>query len=204
MKSILFSTFLFVSVIANAQFMKDDKFIGGTFYATVQKSSNGSNSEGNYSSCTLSPSGGFFLNDKYAIGGGIGYSVTRQKYEYDPDVNQEYRINAVEVHAFASRYFVIADRFFFRATGSLYYDREHRIEENNDAEFKSKSYTIGINIRPSLLFFPTSNWGIEAGIGNFGISHWRSLSYENKSTSVSLDYGSFYLGFAYYFRTPRG
>jgi hypothetical protein len=119
MKSILFNAFLFVSFIANAQFMKDDKFIGGTFYATVQKSSNGSNSEGNYSSCTLSPSGGFFLNDKYAIGGGIGYSVTRQKYEYDPDVNQEYRINAVEVHAFASRYFVIADRFFFRATGSL-------------------------------------------------------------------------------------
>ena len=202
MKFILISAFLCMSLVANAQFAKGDKFVGGTFSFNAQ-SSDGNSFETTYTACSFSPSVGYFLNDKYAVGGGIGYSYSRQKAEYDPDQFQEIIGRNLLIHAFVGRYFMISNQFFFKLTGSLSYDRGSQEQDNGTTENKTKNYSLSLYARPSLLFLPSPRWGIEAGIGNLGIQHWRSLSNEFKGTSVYLDYGSFYLGFAYYFRMPR-
>jgi hypothetical protein len=103
---------------------------------------------------------------------------------------------------FAKRFFPLSETFFFSATGSVDYDRFRSTSTASGGyESTTKSYRIGLNVSPSLIFFPSRNWAIEGTIGGLSLSHSRGISDESKSTSFGLNYGSISLGFAYYFRS---
>jgi lipopolysaccharide assembly outer membrane protein LptD (OstA) len=160
--------------------VRGDKFIGGTFSFNTQQSSGGLNeSETKASSFEVSPSIGYFLNEKLSIGGGLGYSVNHQKNIYD-FATQEYTSRYITVGAFVKRYFMISDKFFFTVRVNASYGRGVQINETGGSESKSKGYNIALSAQPSLLFFPSPKWGIEGSIGSLGFAHYRDLSYGSK------------------------
>jgi lipopolysaccharide assembly outer membrane protein LptD (OstA) len=200
MKYILLTLLVFVSLLSNAQFARGDKFIGGHFSFSTQQSSGGLNdSESKNTWFELSPSVGFFLNDKFAVGGRVAYSSNRQK-NTDDFSTQEYKSHSVSIGAFVKRYFAISDNFFFVLSGNANYGRGVQVNESGGSEIKTKGHNIGMYISPSLLFFPSSKWGIEASIGSLSLNHYRDLSHDSKNTSFNVTYGTFSLGFAYYLR----
>jgi hypothetical protein len=196
MKNSFVVFFVFVSFLANAQFVRGNKFIAGTFSISTQHAS--TNNSGtpvtNGHMFELSPAFGYFLNDKYAVGGGIGFISTSQKTTYDPNQSFEYESQAITFRAFAKRYFLISDNFYFMMTGSVDFSRGKQ-GQNPD---KTKYYSLGLSFKPAFIFFPSPKWGIEGGIGNLGFSHTRNLSEEEKYNNFYLNYGTLYLGFAYY------
>jgi hypothetical protein len=202
MKSALCFLLLLTCHLCTAQFAKGDKFIGGGYSATVRNSSNGNGEDSNYRSFQIYPQLGYFLNERYAVGGGISYFSALNENDYGQGTYQNYRDRGVGIHAFAKRYFTIAEKFFFSVGGTASYDRSRSKVENGSAESTRKGYVISLNMTPSLIFFPSPNWAIEGGIGGLSLSHSRSLSDDSKSTSFGLNYGSFSLGFSYFFRGP--
>lgn len=68
--------------VASAQFVKGDRFIAGGYSVSVQNSSTGNGEENRHRSFQVYPEVGFFLNDRYAVGGGVRYSSATSKYDY--------------------------------------------------------------------------------------------------------------------------
>jgi hypothetical protein len=142
---------------------------------------------------------GFFLNERYAVGGGLSYSSTLNEYEFGGG-HQIRKTRGFGVHLFVKRYFLISEKFFFSMDGSVGYDRGRTTMETGSTESTSKSYNISMSATPSLIFFPSPNWAIEGSIGGLSLTHSRGVSDESKSTFFGLNYGSISLGFAYFFR----
>lgn len=200
MKLILTIVFLLSCCCANAQFVKGDKFIAGGFSVSVQNSSEDNFYDGKYRSFQVYPEVGFFLNERYAVGGGFSFLTTTNKSDVSQGTYQDHKVLGLGVDLFVKRYFPITEKFFFSMDGSVSYDRRRATTDYGGSESKEKSYIVGLNVSPSLIFFPSPNWAIEGSIGGFNLSHSRGLSDDSKSTSFGLDYGSFSLGFAYFFR----
>lgn len=202
MKFLLLFSFVVMTIVTHAQFAHGDKFFGGSFSVGLQKGSGSQNFQTTYNSFSLQPSIGYFLNDKYAVGGGLGYSTTYQKTTYDLSSLQRASGHSINIHAFLKRYFIISDKFFFAMTGGISYGRGIETQGSGTGESKTKNYSVGMNAYPSLIFFPSTNWAIEGSIGGLYLAHTRNLSADSKYTSFNFDYGTFSLGFAYYLRKP--
>lgn len=188
--------------LALAQFVKGDRFIAGGYSVYVQNSSQENDEDDKNRSFQVYPEVGFFLNDKYAVGAGLNFSSSTYKYSFGQSPYQEQKNRGFGVYLFAKKYVPIADKFFFSLDGSIGYDRGRTTRDTGTSETTRKSYSIGLNVTPSLIFFPTPSWGIEGSIGGLGLTHSRGLSDEFKSTSFGLNYGNISLGFAYFFRAP--
>jgi hypothetical protein len=200
MKPVLTVMLLALCHISTAQFVKGDKFISGGFTISVQNSTTGNDDDLKYGSFHVYPEMGFFLNEWVAVGGGLSYSTATTKYEYQGNF-QENSNRGIGVQGFVKSYFPIAEKFFFSADGTIGYERGRSSTDTGTSESTTKSYTLSFFVSPSLVFFPSQNWAIEGGIGGLSWSHSRGLSDDSKSTSFGLNYGSFSLGFAYFFRS---
>jgi hypothetical protein len=200
MKTALAFMLLLTCQLSSAQFVKGDKFIAGGYSMTVRNSSTGNGEDSKHRSFQIYPQLGFFLNERYAVGGGLSYSTTTNDFDYGQGATQNYKDRGFGLHAVARRYFPIADNFFFSMDATASYGRYRSTFDNGSSESTRKSYTISLDINPRLIFFPSQNWAIEGGIGGLSLSHSRGLSDDTKSTSFGLNYGSFSLGFAYFFR----
>lgn len=166
----------------------------------VQNSSGGNFENNKSRSFSVYPEMGFFLNERYAVGGGLSFSSAKSRYDIPQGGYQENRTRGFGAYVFVKRYFPISEKFFFTMDGSLDYDRGKTTYGNNGFENTNKSYSIGLNATPSLIFFPSPNWAIEGSIGGLSLTHSRGISDEYKSTSFGVNYGGISLGFAYYFR----
>ena len=84
-------------------------FVGGHFslYGTVDKSKNGSTTEkdGSTTYFTLMPVGGYFLNDRIAVGAGIGFDTQIEK---DPQSTIEKTTTSKMVFTPFGRYYLIS------------------------------------------------------------------------------------------------
>lgn len=200
MKLISTIMFLLSCYYASAQFVKGDRFIAGGYSVSVQNSSEDSFYEGKHRSFQVYPEVGFLLNERYALGGGFNFLSTRNKSDLGQGSYQDHKVLGLGVYLFVKRYFPITEKFFFSMDGSVSYDRRRATTDYGGAESKEKSYSVGLNVSPSLMFFPSPNWAIEGSIGGINLNHSRGLSDDSKSTSFGLNYGSFSLGFAYFFR----
>lgn len=186
--------------LSTAQFVKGDKFISGGYSISVQNSTTGNDDDLKYRSFQFYPEMGFFLNERHAVGGGISYSSARSEYEYLGNF-QKNRDRGIGVHTFVKSFFPIAEKFFFSVDGAIRYERgRSTVETTGTSENTTKSYSLSFFVSPGLVFFPSQNWAIEGGIGGLGFTHTRGLSDDSKSSSFGFNYGSFSLGFAYFFR----
>ncbi|WP_276372360.1 autotransporter domain-containing protein [Chryseolinea sp. H1M3-3] len=198
--SALFSLLLLLSLKTQAQFTEGDKFIRGNFSFNNQKNSEDSNIAGsNYrsSSFEVMPAVGFFLNNKVAIGGAISYTSYYQK---NADNSFKNTTQNYSLGFFVNRYFVISERFYFMLGGNVSYSRgRQKTESQFSGGDEVKYHGINISIKPTFIFFPDPKWGIEAGIGYLNYAYTKNLSRDGKYNSFNLNYGTFSLGFAYYF-----
>jgi hypothetical protein len=200
MKFAAIITCLLACHLANAQFSKGDKFFAGGYSISLQDGSNGNGDNNKHRSFQVSPEIGFFLNENFAVGGGLTFASSKSRYEYFQGNYQEAKDRGIGVYVFVKRYFPISEKFFFSLDGSINYDRRKNTSTINGLKGSGKSYSIGLHASPSLLFFPSPNWAIEGSIGGVGLTHSRGISDETKSTSFGINYGSISFGFAYYIR----
>lgn len=168
----------------------------------LQKTSDGNEDDNTkHRSFLLYPEIGFFLNQYYAVGGGLNFASSGSRFEFQGGY-QETKGRSFGVYMFVKRYFPISEKFFFAMDGSLAYDRGKTTSSSNGFEGTDKSYSVGLQASPSLIFFPSPKWAIEGSIGGLSLSHSRGISNESKSTSFGINCGSISFGFAYFFRKP--
>jgi hypothetical protein len=212
MKKIIALALFVIPCFAFAQFNKGQVFLGGVFSASVQSSpsSNGSTTKNN--SVSITPNIGFFLNQKFSVGATIGYSTSFQEFDY---VNfnsntgtftsgfQKYKLNGIVVGSFVRYYTAISTSFYFALQGQAIFNRSTmQIITNdglNESNQQTPSYSIGINVKPVFIYFPSTKWGIEAGVGSLSYNHTRILPNVSSGDNLLLNVGSFSFGLAYYF-----
>jgi hypothetical protein len=201
--SALFSLLLLFSLKTRAQFTEGDKFIGGTFFFNNHKYSNdpGAGESGIKSAMLeVRPAVGFFLNDKVAIGGMVSYASSYQ--ENITNSNMDYKNSArnYSLGLFVNRYFAISEKFYFMLGGNVSYGRGRQKTESQFSESRvAKYHGINMSVKPTFIFFPSRKWGIEAGIGTLSYAYTKYLSSGGENNDFQLNYGTFSLGFAYYF-----
>lgn len=203
---------LFIVVLpyfAFAQFSKGQVYLGGSLGVSlynydvpaVSPTSPGSNNKIN--SFSLLPVVGIFLNEKVAVGGGVGY--TSSKYEYDvTNFSSISSSKGITVSSFTRYYIPISSSVYFTGHGEVSFTRANQKDIQNSGTQgtttqEHPSYTIGVALKPVFIFFPTNKWSIEASVGSLGYSYQRNLPNVSSTSSAYLNFGSFSFGLAYYF-----
>jgi len=209
MKNILLTNLLFIAILTNAQFRKGDKYLGGTFSISVQGVPNspngGATSEAN--SFGIDPSIGFLMNEKFAIGGHIGYDWYHQKSTNFSSSNEN-NSNSFSTGLHARRYFKISENFLFSVVGFLGFNRGvvtsistyNLPPQQGTSENKTKEYQLWTSIVPGFMFFPSPRWAFEVSVGSIGQTQRRSLSTHAIQNTFYLRYGIISFGLFYYFR----
>lgn len=200
MKTTLSMLLLLAVTSAYGQFTKGDKFLSA--YVAVNGTNANSENDDKYRNKTfqISPAVGVFLNERYAFGGGLGYAINDVENIFLSGDKQLIKSRSFSIHTFVKRYFLISEKFYFSMEGRVGYQRGNETREYQNIEQKYKWHAVSANISPSLIFFPSPTWGIEASIGSLNFSRQVNLSSEQNSTTVNFNHGTFSLGFAYYFR----
>lgn len=196
----LFTLLMIAPFLSSGQLVKGDKFIGGNFRLSSQtptKSSPGVTNK--IKGFSISPFMGFLINEKFAVGGGVGYSSFRTKYQ-DPLNAREYSSNGILTRMIARRYFNVSEKFYFAVNGNLDFDRGKESETYGSFETTTQNYQIAAVLVPTLMFFPSPKWGVEASIGALSYSYSRNLSTDADTSYFNLYYGTLDLGVSYYFR----
>ena len=208
MRWILITLFLLTSLLSFGQFIKGDKFIRGTFNLNSQNTpdSNTGGFTNSGTSFSIYPSIGFLLNEKFAIGGQIGFSSSYSKSTNGSSYIVESNSLSISSAIFANRYFKISDKFLFSLVGAFAFNRGTSTNITTDkltstiTEYKTENYAIRTSIRPSFIFFPTPKWGFEVGIGSISHSYNMNLSTGENSNIFNLNYGTLSWGLLYYFK----
>lgn len=168
-------------------------FIGGTIDLQTRRiPDNQTNYASNLNHFTIQPQFGFFLNDKFTIGGNIGYFTTKQSNA----TTLRSKTNGIILGLFFRRYFKISDNFYLSLDGNPYY-RNTTFE--NSTSSKTKTNSFGFKLSPVFSFFPSKNWGIEAGFGSVSFDH-TNHELERSVNIFELNYGTIKFGLTYYFR----
>jgi len=200
MKKYLVTLLMITPLLSSGQFMKGDKFIGGTFRLSSQtptKSNQGTTYE--VKEFSINPFMGFLINEKFAIGGQIGYSNFNSKYN-DQTNQREYNSKGFSLGLNSRRYFSISEKFVFAISGYLNFSRGTETDITSTSESNTQNYQIGTSLAPTFIFFPSPRWGLEASIGALSYSYSRNLSTDSDTSYFNFYYGTIKLGLAYYFR----
>ena len=220
MKKIIALSFVLFPSFAFAQFSKGQVYVGGSlstslFNNDVPATANSYNSSNKNNTFTLSPMVGIFLNQKIAIGGGVGYTTTYTEWNYTSsyyDANnnlitvpafQKNRTNGVILMSFTRYYVPISSSFYFAAHGQVNFTRSNQknVQNTGTEEITQENpyYAIGVTLKPVFIFFPSPRWGFEAGVGSLGYLYYRYLPNVSSVNSFTFSMGTFSLGLAYYF-----
>jgi hypothetical protein len=201
MNKYLFTLLMITPLVSSGQFIKGDKFIGGTFRLSSQtptKSDQSSTYE--VKGFSIYPTMGFLLNEKFAIGGQIGYSYLNTVYNKNQSSESKYNSERFSLGLISRRYFSISDKFIFSINGQVNFDRGTETNTNSTSESKNQNYQIWVSLEPCFIFFPSPKWGLETSIGSISYSYSRNLSTDLGQNYFNLNYGTINLGLFYYFR----
>jgi hypothetical protein len=216
MKKILVLFLVALPFFANAQLTKGVVYLGGTITTSLQSSdyhlpaSPYTFNTTTNNTLSISPSIGFILSDRFALGASLNYTSSLMKQESPPN-NSTYTFlknetNGFGIGPFGRLYFPLSSSAYFALQGSLNFFRGNtnlttssNISVSSSTPPNNDYYTLGLNFKPVFLFFPSPKWGVEASIGNLGYNYTRNLPDFSSTTSFGLGWGSFSLGVAYYF-----
>lgn len=206
MRKIVLAGFLFISLYANGQFVKGDKFLGGSFSFYAQNPDNPNGGPTNkLRTFSLTPDMGFLISKNFAIGGQLGYTSIYQEISYFTSSKVELKSKSFSAGIFGQQYFNISDKFLFSLVGEFNFARGFETDYylnpqlGEVVESKTKNYELRTSIRPTFIFFPSPKWGFEASIGAINHTFTRNLSTDAKENRFSFDYGTLTFGIAYYF-----
>lgn len=223
-KLFIFTSFIAVVGTVSAQTTKGTLYVGGGL--GFDASSKKENLSGTGSSITIEgpkstsfsivPGVGYFIADKLAIGMDLGFYFHSQKTPDENNVNDYTKVtqNTFVLTPYARKFFMLSDSFGFTGTLelSIGIGSSTREERNRNVTIISKgpnTRTLGFGVRPGIVFFPTSQVGLEANFGFVGFSSvtakkdlGNGATVKNVSTQFGFGANSiqptFSLGFRYY------
>ncbi|GCD78353.1 hypothetical protein JCM31826_18350 [Thermaurantimonas aggregans] len=183
MKTNFFAVLLsLASLAANAQFKAGSKLITGD--VSFGNSSNKVEDKTNnittvtngpkQSDFGISAAGGYFLNDKLAIGLGIGFAVSTSEEQLDPNTTSETRSNVFSISPFVRYYIPYNEKFAFFGDFSLGVGFGNYVDKLNvgnlTTEQKSSSNILLTGITPGFNYMVHKNIGLEIRYGFLGYS----------------------------------
>ena len=199
MKFHLITLVMFISISSFAQFNRGDKYIGGYFGLNLQNKPSGDNGATSVknNSISISPLLGVFMNDHFAVGGELGYSNQYYSAKSGSYLTKQ-TSHSYSAGFFTRRYFPMSEKFFASITGAVYFSRGVITYNDSSIENKSNNFSLSTVINPSLLFFPSARWSIEARFGALGYSYQKNLSDDVGLSTFNLNFGNVDLGLIYY------
>lgn len=208
MRTLLLTGFLFISFLTKAQFITGDKVLGGTvsFFSQSAADSPNGGLTSELKNFSIAPTLSFLLNERWGIGGQIGYASGKQIIPTSQSSSLDFKSRSFSVGVFGQRYFKISDTFLFSLVGQLSFSQGFDTNASFEPFTGEVVYTKTRNqkwtpsIRPNFIFFPSPKWGFEASIGSISHTFSRNVSTEEKNNFFSFNYGTITFGIAYYFR----
>lgn len=210
MKKLFLTLLLLNSLASFGQFTRGDKYLGGYFNFSTRRTpdSNGGLTKV-YNNFGITPTMGFFLNERLAIGGQLGYSIDYNKFGASSSDYTKTTTQHINPGFFVRSYYKITDKFYFTIIGNINFDRQEDkstyINNNSNyfSESKTASYDLSANVVPNFVFFPSRNWAIDLSIGSVGYTFTKTLNSPYKSNYFNINYGYNSLGVFYYFRSAN-
>jgi len=179
---------------AKAQTEKGNLFLGGSVGYEYQKFNGSDHSTQGFS---VIPNIGYFINDNFAIGTGVGYSYGQS---YTDDVKNQ--VQGFHVAPFARLYKGGNDTFKFfgqlsvpMAWGSM----------KLDGEKVATTADYGVQLSPGVAFFPHKNVGIELSVQGLYYGHNQikvedtGAKTNSNSFGLASDFFAPQLGVQFYF-----
>lgn len=183
MKKLLLSVVAVAGLVygANAQTEKGKVILGGNVGFNSTKVEGAAKSDVSFS---VVPSVGYFVDNNFAIGTGVGYNYNKQV--------SENTLNQAFVVAPFGRYYVGLSeqfKFFGQLSVPMAFGNNKIVNDNGDTGAKVASTTsIGVNIAPGFAFFPTKRIGIEVSVNGLG---YNNLNVKNEITGGEVSSNSF-------------
>jgi hypothetical protein len=144
-------------------------FIGGHFslYGTVDKSKDGSTTEkdGSTTYFTVMPVGGYFLNDRVAVGAGVGFDLQIDK---DPQSTIEKRTYSNMVLNPFGRYYLIYGQGGIFAEASMGFSFGKNKTFSDEMTETDNVFGFSALLSPGVYYYVTPKIAIEAKFGWFG------------------------------------
>lgn len=178
-KSTILAFIVVISTMANAQFNKGQKVLGGNFGFSISKNKSSDDYISRQYSLSLNPSFAKFTKSNQLCGIGVGYGYNRQKSESPNSLPNSYNTNqSVGVNVFSQRFYSMAKKLYFtlNTPASIYY-----MFGNNNAgsstsvnESKTSGYSINVSLAPGLSYQLNNRWLFDAYLSNLvnvGFSH---------------------------------
>jgi hypothetical protein len=178
-------------------------FVGGHFslYGTVDKSKNGSttNKDGSTTYFTFMPVGGYFLNDRIAVGAGIGFDTQINKY---PQSAIEKTTTSKMVFAPFGRYYLISGTGGIFAEASIDFSWGTNKTFTNDVTDTQNVLGFSALLSPGVYYYITPRLALEAKFGWFGfMSNVTKFDNDQKdmhnSFGIDLSPDSFIIGLTF-------
>lgn len=173
---------------ANAQTEKGKIILGGSVGFNSAKVHDASKSDVSFN---IMPSAGYFINDNFALGAGIGY-------KYNKEVSASVRNGSFVVAPFTRYYIGLADhfKFFGQLSIPLAFGTEKAIDSNGDTGAKISSTTsIDINVAPGFAFYPSKRIAIEFSLNGLTYQNFQNKNDATGSkvstNSIGLDADTF-------------
>jgi hypothetical protein len=207
MKKALTLLCVLFSLSTHAQFNKGDKFIGGSVSFSKSQLHDTDDYTNKNSNVGFSPSFGYALTKNFFIGGSLGIGHTEYTSVYFsnayPNSIYSYKNDFLKTSVFVTRFFSISEKFFFSLKGDIDYTRYTNSSTHTSSTSttdKLKTHAISASVIPSLVFFPSQRWGLEASLGGITYGYKHGLGNDYISRGFNSTLGSLNLGVAYYFR----
>jgi outer membrane protein len=144
-------------------------FIGGhlSLYGTVDKSKNGNTTEkdGSTAYFTIMPLAGYFLNDRIAVGAGIGFDSQINK---DPQSATEKSTTSKMVFTPFGRYYLISGTGGIFAEASMGFSFGTNKTFTNDVVDTENVFGFSALLSPGVYYYITPRLSLEAKFGWFG------------------------------------
>jgi hypothetical protein len=144
-------------------------FIGGHFslYGTVDKSKNGNTTEkdGSTTTFTLMPLGGYFLNDRIAVGAGLGWDTQITK---DPQSTIEKSTSSKMVFTPFGRYYLLSGTGGIFAEASMGFSFGTNKTYSADVVDSENVFEFSMLLSPGVYYYITPRIALEAKFGWFG------------------------------------
>jgi opacity protein-like surface antigen len=182
--------------VANAQL-----FIAGSFNINTTggsyKSDGGDKIDSkSTSSFTLTPRVGYFLNDKFAVGLGIGYTSQKETTPFFLNDDERKETTSMFVIApFARYYFAKVNRFSFFGEGVLslgFGSYENKV--GNVINVDNSVTAIGFDITPGISYALTDKLELETSINLFNLGYSYASVKDNKDNKTVTNGFNFGVG----------
>ncbi len=163
-------------------------FIGGhlSLYGTVDKSKDGNTTEKDESSTyiTVMPLGGYFLNDRVAVGAGVGLDTQIDKY---PQSTIEKSTTSKMVFTPFGRYYLVSGTGGIFAEASMGFSFGTNKTFSNDVTDTQNVFGFSALISPGVYYYITPRLALEAKFGWFGfMSDATDLGNDQKDVHSTL------------------